>query len=58
MVAPGRASGVKMGGDDGDGSLISLDGVAPSRIVGVSATVIFPCIIKSKKISSGTRSPG
>ena len=35
----GRASGVKMG-DDGGGSLISPDGVAPSRIVGVSASYL------------------
>ena len=33
----GRASGVKMG-DDGGGSLISLDGVVPSRIISVSAS--------------------
>jgi len=36
-------------GDDGGGSLISLDGVAPRRVVGVSASVIFPCTIKSKR---------
>ena len=54
----GRASGVKMG-DDGGGSLISPDGVAPSRMVVVSASVIFHCTIKvQKKISSGTGSPG
>jgi len=45
-VAAGRASGIKMG-DDGGGLLISSDGVAPSRVVGVSASVIFPCSIKS-----------
>jgi len=39
---------VKMGGDGG-GSLISPDGVAPSRIVRVSASVIFPCTIKSRR---------
>jgi len=33
-AAAERASGVKMG-DEGGGSLISPDGVAPSRIVGV-----------------------
>jgi len=33
-------------GDDGDGLLISPDGVAPSRFVGMSASVIFPCTIK------------
>jgi len=35
----GRASGIKMGEGDGGGSLISPDGVAPSRMVGVSASV-------------------
>ena len=30
------------------GSLISPGGVAPSWIVGVSASVIFPCTIKSR----------
>jgi len=34
-------------GDEGGGSLISPDGVAPSRTVGVSASDIFPCTIKS-----------
>jgi len=48
----------KNGADNGDGSLISLVGVAPSRIVGVCASVIFPCTIKSKRsFSSGTGSP-
>jgi len=36
----------KMGWDDGDGSLISPDGVASSRIVGAFAFVIFPCTIR------------
>jgi len=36
-------------GDDGGGSLISLDGLAPSWIVGVYASVIFPCTIKSRR---------
>jgi len=36
-VAAGRASGVKTG-DEGGGSLISPDGVAPSRTLGVSAS--------------------
>ena len=44
-----RASGIKMG-DDGGGLLISPDGVAPSWIVGVSASVIFPCTIKSRTL--------
>jgi len=35
--------------DDGGGSLISLDGVAPSWMVGVYAYVIFPCTIKSRR---------
>jgi len=39
----------KNGGNDGRGLLISPDGVAPSRIVGVSAAVVFPCIIKSRR---------
>ena len=36
-------------GDDGGESLISPDGVAPSWIVGVSASVIFPCTMKSRR---------
>jgi len=52
------ASGVKMG-DDGGGSLMNPDGVATSRTVGVSSSVIFPCTMKvQEKISSGTSSPG
>jgi len=39
----------KNGGDDGGGSLISPDGVAPIQMVGVSASVIFPCTIKSRR---------
>jgi len=42
----GRASGVKMG-DDGHGSLIRLDGVAPSQMVDVSASVHLPLHHKS-----------
>ena len=38
-------------GDVGGGSLISPDGVASSRIVGVSASVIFPCTTRSGKRS-------
>ena len=30
--------------------LISPDGVAPSRIVGVSTSVVFPCTTKSRRI--------
>ena len=44
--------------DDGDGSLISLDGVEPSQIVGVSASVNLPLHHKVQKFSSGTGSPG
>jgi len=39
----------KNGGHDGGGLLISPDGVAPSRMVGVSAFVILPCTIKSRR---------
>jgi len=53
----GRASGVKMG-DEGGGSLISPDGVAPIQMVSVSASVVFPCTIKGQKIASSTGSPG
>jgi len=45
---PGKTLGVKMG-DDGGGSLISPDGAALSRMVGVSASVILPCTIKVQK---------
>jgi len=44
----GRASGIKIR-YDGGGSLISPDRVVPSRVIGVSASVIFPCTIKSKR---------
>jgi len=44
----GRASGVKVG-DDGGGSLISPDGMAPIWMVGVSASLIFLCTIKSRR---------
>jgi len=46
-VAAGRASGIKKG-DEGGGSLISSDGVVPSLIVGVSASDISPCTVKSR----------
>jgi len=39
----------KNGGDDGGGSLTSSQGVAPSRTVGVSASVIFRCTIKPRR---------
>jgi len=48
MVVTGRVSGSEMG-DEGDGSLFSPDGVAPSHIVGVSAFDVFPCTIKSRR---------
>jgi len=38
-----------VGADDGGGSLISLDRVAPICKVGVSASVVFPCTIKSRR---------
>jgi len=37
-------------GDEGGGSLISLDGVAPSRVVGVSASVNLPLHHKSPEV--------
>jgi len=39
-------------------ALVSLDGVAPSQMVGVSASVNLPLHHKVKKFSSGTGSPG
>ena len=36
-------------GDDGGGGTDSLDGVSSRRIVGASASVIFPCTIKSRR---------
>jgi len=39
-------------------ALVSPDGVAPSRIVGVSASVHLPLHHKVQKFSSGTGSPG
>ena len=44
--------------NDGGGSLINPDGVVPSQTVGVSASVVFPCIINLQKISSGASSRG
>jgi len=37
---------------------VSLDGVAPSRMVGVSASVNLPLRHKVQKFSSGTGLPG
>jgi len=39
-------------------ALLSPDGVAPSRMVGVSASVNLPLHHKVQKFSSGTGSPG
>jgi len=39
-------------------ALVSLDGVAPSQMVGVSASVNLPLHHKVEKFSSGTDSPG
>ena len=38
--------------------MVSPDGVAPSRMVGVSASVNLPLHNKVQKFSSGTGSPG
>jgi len=38
--------------------LVSPDGVVPSRMVGVSASVNLPLRHKVQKFSSGTGSPG
>ena len=37
--------------------MVSLDGVAPSRMVGVSASVNLPLHRKVQKFSAGTGSP-
>jgi len=42
----------------GDWALVSPDGVVPSRMVGVSASVNLPLHHKVQKFSSGTGSPG
>jgi len=39
-------------------ALVSPDGVAPSRMVGVSGSVNLPLHHKVQKFSSGTGSPG
>jgi len=49
---------VKNGGNGGRWALVSLDGVAPSQMVGVSASVNLPQYHKVQKFSSGTGSPG
>jgi len=45
----GRASGEKWGDYRGGGA-VSSDGVAPTRTVGSSACIIFPCSTKIQKI--------
>jgi len=40
-----------------EGALVSPDGVAPSRMVSVSASVNLPLHHKVQKFSSGTGSP-
>jgi len=47
-----------VGRQEGHPALVSPDGVAPSRIVGVSASVNLPLHHKVHKFSSGTGSPG
>jgi len=49
---------VKKWEDDGRWALVSPDGVAPSRMVSVSASVNLPLDHKVQKFSSGTGSPG
>jgi len=39
-------------------ALVSPDGVVPSRMIGVSASVNLPLHHKVQKFSSGTGSPG
>jgi len=39
-------------------ALVSPDGVAPSRMIGVSASINLPLHHKVQKFSSGTGSPG
>ena len=38
----------KIGQGDGDGGEVSLDGVAPTRTVGASVSIIVPCSTKSR----------
>jgi len=44
-----KASGIKMDGTFGGGSLTSPDGVSPIHMVGVSASVTLPFTIKSRR---------
>jgi len=45
-------------GDGGGGHWVSPDGMAPSRMVDVSASVNLPLHHKVQKFSSGAGSPG
>ena len=54
----GRASGLQTNGGWWKWAPPSSDGVAPSRMVGVSASVNLPFHRKVQKFSSGTASPG
>jgi len=54
----GRASGLYKMGGWWRWALVSLDRVAPIRMVGVSASVNLPLQDKVQKFSSGTGSPG
>jgi len=49
LLSEAKTYSFENGGDDRGGSLISPDGVAPSRTVGVSASAIFLCTIKVQK---------
>ena len=54
----GHPAHKKIWGDGGRGHLVGTDGVAPSRMVGVSDSVNLPLHHKVQKFSSGTGSPG
>ena len=56
--AAGRASDLQKMGGWWRWALVSPDGVAPSRMVNVSASVNLPLHHKVQKFSSGTSSPG
>jgi len=56
--AAGKASGLSKNGGWWRWALVSPDGVAPSPMVGVSASVGLPLHHKVQKFSSGTSSPG
>ena len=56
--AAGRASGLYKMGGLWMWALLSPEGVAPSRMVGVSVCVNLPLHHKVLKFSSGTGSPG